>query len=171
MPKGCPKHNDPVEIAHKMAERSIVLYCAGCEPSLKPFREFFSALTLITGGKYVPLDQADNLSNVIVGGTREEVSMEKLMAQVHAEVMKEAADKGEAVNEDVLTKRIHQVLNSQGSKANKLKIDGDDDVEISEKVKELSKLNNLKEFNQCLEGKKVEVSNVTIEDKKADPKR
>ena len=113
-PHGCPDHNDPVEIAHKMAEKSITLYCAGCEPSLTPYRQFFIALTLITGGQYVPLDNAENLAKVIVGGTREEISMEKLMAQVHEEVMKEAAEKGTRVDEDELTRRIHNILNSQG---------------------------------------------------------
>ena len=64
MPEGCPKKNDPVEIANKMAERSITLYCVGCEPSLKGYRSFFQTIALITGGKYVPLDRAENLSEV-----------------------------------------------------------------------------------------------------------
>ena len=63
--KGCPLGNDPVEIAHKMAEKGITLYCAGCEPSLTPYRQFFIALCLITGGQYVPLNQANNLTSVI----------------------------------------------------------------------------------------------------------
>ena len=37
------------------------------------------------------------------------------MAQVHNEVMKEAAEKGTRVNEEELTKRIHNFLNSQSS--------------------------------------------------------
>lgn len=49
-----------------MAEKSITLYCIGCEPGLTPYRVFFAALALITGGKYVPLDQADNLSEVSI---------------------------------------------------------------------------------------------------------
>ena len=96
-----------------MAEKGITLYCAGCEPTLSPHRQFFIALSLITGGKYVPLNNADQLTNVIVGGTREEISMEKMMAQVHNEVMKEAAEKGTRVDEDELTRRIHKLLNSK----------------------------------------------------------
>jgi hypothetical protein len=76
--------------------------------------------------------------------------MEKLMAQVHNEVMKEAADKGEAVNEDVLTKRIHELLNKQGSKTNKLKIENGEDLEITEDIKEMSKLKNLNEINKYM---------------------
>ena len=112
-PNGCPLHNDPVDIAHKMAEKGITLYCAGCEPALLPYRQFFIALTLITGGKYVPLNDASELARVIIGGTKEEISMEKNMAQVHNEVMKEAAEKGTRVDEDELTRRIHNLINSK----------------------------------------------------------
>jgi hypothetical protein len=96
-----------------MAKKGITLYCAGCEPSLTAYRQFFIALCLITGGQYVPLADAAELTNVIVGGAREDISMEKLMAQAHAEYMKEVAEKGECVNEDELTKRIHSVINSK----------------------------------------------------------
>ncbi len=110
---GCPLKHDPIEIAHEMAQKGITLYCCGCEPSLTPYRQFFTALSLITGGQYIPLNDAENLSNVIVGGTRQEISMEKMMAQVHQEVMKEAAEKGTRVDEEELTRRIHNLLNSK----------------------------------------------------------
>lgn len=103
-----------MEIVHEMAKKGITLYTAGCEPHLAPFRNFFIALSLITGGKYVVLPDVSRLTDVIVGGAREDISMEKLMAQVHNEYMKEVAEKGERVNEDELTKRIHRVLNSSG---------------------------------------------------------
>lgn len=112
---GCPKRVDPVATVHEMAKKGITLYTAGCEPSLTPYRNFFIALSLITGGQYVPLNDAAKLTDVIVGGAREDISMEKLMAQVHNEYMKEVAEKGERVNEDELTKRIHSVLNSAGN--------------------------------------------------------
>ena len=72
------------------------------------------------------------------------------MAQVHNEVMKEAADKGEAVNEDVLTKRIHDLLKNQDLTANKLNIENGGDLEITEQIKEMSKMKNLNEINQFL---------------------
>ena len=112
-PNGCPLNVDPVESVHKMAEKGITLYCVGCEPALIQYRQFFVALSLITGGQYVPLNNAEQLTNVIIGGTRCEVSMEKMMTQVHEEVMREAAEKGTKVDEDELTKRIHNLLNSK----------------------------------------------------------
>ena len=94
-----------------MAERGITLYCCGCEPGLTPYRQFFAALCLITGGKYVSLNSAENLTTMILDGTHQEISMEKMMAQVHNEVMKEAAEKGSGIDEDELTNRIHKLLN------------------------------------------------------------
>ena len=103
-------------IAHTMSERGITLYVAGCEPTVQKYRPYYAALCLITGGRYVPLNTADRLTEMIVGGAREDLSMERLMAKVHEEYMKEIAEKGERVNEDELTKRVHQVLNAESMK-------------------------------------------------------
>ena len=37
----------------------------------------------MTSGRYIPLNDAENLSNIFVGGTRQEKLMEKMMAPVH----------------------------------------------------------------------------------------
>ena len=156
-PHGCPLNVDPVETCHKMAASGITLYVVGCEPALTPYRQFFIAMSLITGGFYVPLNRAEQLTDVIVNGARCEVSMEKMMAQVHEEVMKEAAEKGTKVNEDELTKRIHELLNSR--KENSInKMDNCDDIEITEGVKELSKLKTLKEVVDVAKEKAVQLT-------------
>ena len=64
--KGCPLNNDPVEIAHKLTQKGITLYCVGCEPALTPYKDFFVVLSSVSGGRYLPLNNADNLSNVIL---------------------------------------------------------------------------------------------------------
>ena len=64
IPEGCPSNHDPVAICHEMAAKGIILYCVGCEPSLTEYREFFMALSLITGGQYICLQQARLLSQV-----------------------------------------------------------------------------------------------------------
>ena len=66
MPDGCPLKTD----------------CAGCEPSLNPYRQFFISLCLMTGGKHVSLNDVNNLTNVIIGGTREKILMEKAIANL-----------------------------------------------------------------------------------------
>ena len=72
-PNRCPLKNDPVAIAFKIAEKEIALYCAGCEPSVIPYKIFFHALTLITGGKYISLGNHKELANIIIDGAHEEV--------------------------------------------------------------------------------------------------
>ena len=58
-PNGCPKKVDPIEACHKLAAKGITLYVAGCEPALTPYRQFFIAISYITGGFYVPLSKAE----------------------------------------------------------------------------------------------------------------
>ena len=48
--------------------------------------------------------------------------MEKLMAQVHNDIMKEAAEKGTRVDEDELSKRIQQLINSKGKFIKKIQV-------------------------------------------------
>lgn len=96
-----------------MAKKGITLYCAGCEPALTRHRQFFIALCLITGGQYIPLENSKDLTEVIIDGTREEISMEKMMVQVQNEYMKEVTETGNCVDENELTKRIHRVINTQ----------------------------------------------------------
>jgi len=72
------------------------------------------ALAFKTGGQYIPLANCANLSSVIVGSAREEISLERLIAQVHEEVMREAALRGGPVDETELTRRIHEVMHGGG---------------------------------------------------------
>jgi Mg-chelatase subunit ChlD len=81
-PAGCPCGLDPMAVCRNMAEHGIALYCIGCEPSITPYRDFFTALAHITGGQYCPLGNASALSAVIVGGAREEIALEQLMDEV-----------------------------------------------------------------------------------------
>ena len=61
---GCPKNHDPMEITNKLAEKGVTIYTVGCEPSLTPYKDFFMAISHITGGQYVPLGKASLLSQV-----------------------------------------------------------------------------------------------------------
>ena len=82
IPEGCPNNHDPVAICHEMARKGIILYCVGCEPSLRIYRDFFMGLSLITGGQYIRLARARILPQVIVRLTCEEVENENLMGLV-----------------------------------------------------------------------------------------
>jgi Mg-chelatase subunit ChlD len=88
-PNGCPSGIDPMEVARQLAEKGITIYMVGCEPSITPYKDFFTAIAYLTGGQYVPLTSAQLLTQVIIGGAQEELSLQQFMAQVEAEVRTE----------------------------------------------------------------------------------
>lgn len=103
-----------MECVAALAEKGATLYTIGCEPAATPYRDFFMALAFKTGGQYIPLANCANLASVIVGSAKEEISLERLLAQVHEEVMQEAAARGGPVDETELTRRIHEVMKDGG---------------------------------------------------------
>ena len=96
-----------------MAEKGITLYSVGCEPAITPYKDFFVAISYSTGGQYVPLRNAKLLSKVIVGGTVEEISLEKLMEDVQLDV-DEQRSKG-ITDEKVLSEYVEGRLKSRGN--------------------------------------------------------
>ena len=112
-PNGSPTGIDPMTVVRQMAEKGITLYSVGCEPSIVPYKEFFTAMAYITGGQYVPLTAAKLLTQVIIGGAQEEMSLEKFMADVDEEVQKEIAA-GREIDDDEMSRRVHMKLKSKG---------------------------------------------------------
>lgn len=112
MPNGCPKGIDPFKVVNELAQKSVTLYTVGCEPSLLPYKDFFAAMAFKTGGQYVPLRNAQLLAKVIVGGAVEEISLERLMADVEAEVQ-EQTQRG-IMNEKALAEAVQAKLSSKG---------------------------------------------------------
>lgn len=90
------------------------MYTVGCEPQITVYRDFFMAIAFKTGGQYIPLANSAGLASVIVGSAKEEISLERLIAQVHEEVMREAATRGGPVDEAELTRRIHEIMKDGG---------------------------------------------------------
>lgn len=122
-PDGCPLGLDPVQIVNTMAEKSIILYVAGCEPSLRPYRDFFSGLAHVTGGQYVPLTHAAVLAKVIIGGAQEELSLRELVQQLDQEMAAEvhqAETTGTALDREEMMARYKAKASSYGSKVKQL---------------------------------------------------
>ena len=83
-------------------------------------------LAYITGGQYVPMINAKLLAQVIIGGVKEEISLERLMQSAEEDIRreiekaeKETADEVEIatrVNEMLRTKnmRVKQMTNMEG---------------------------------------------------------
>jgi hypothetical protein len=118
-PNGCPDGLDPMVTTNELAQKGVTLYLVGCEPSINPYKEFFSAIAHLTGGQYVPLKHAKLLANVIIGGAAEELSLKELMAEVEEEVLQEAAA-AEEIDEEGLSTRIHEKMKSRGIKSKRL---------------------------------------------------
>ena len=120
-PNGSPSGIDPMEAVQEMAQNGITLYSVGCEPAIMPYREFFRAIAYVTGGQYVPLTAANLLTQVIIGGAQEEMSLERFMLEVHEEVKKEMKKSGE-INRTEMTKRVHAQLQSRGATTKQLQL-------------------------------------------------
>jgi hypothetical protein len=114
MPNGCACGIDPIEVVRQLGEKGVTLYCVGCEPAINTYKEFFVALSYKTGGQYVPLRNAQLLSKVIIGGAQEEISLEKLMEDVEAEVKAQVDLSGGEVKQDELNSAVYQNLLSRG---------------------------------------------------------
>jgi Mg-chelatase subunit ChlD len=110
-PEGDPTGVDPIKTVREMAEKQITLYCVGVEPPIVPYRDFFMSLAYITGGQYVPMVNAKLLAQVIIGGVREEISLERLMQDAQEDInreMKLAEEEG--VDEHEITSRVNRLL-------------------------------------------------------------
>lgn len=140
----CPAGHDPVCIASEMAKKGIVLYSVGCGLS-GYVMDFFMAIAFMTGGQYVPLSNASNLAEVIIGGAQEEVSLEKWMAEVDTEVQRDL-EAGKEIDEEELSRRIHEKMKLKGARAKQLKRNNKQVGEITRRAKMMSKLKTLPEM-------------------------
>ena len=93
-----------------MAEKNITLYSVVCGSYAETYKDFFMAIAHVTGGQYVSLKDANLLSKVIIGGAREEMSLQQLMDEVNHEVMQEFHARGETVDEDAMATRVKTTL-------------------------------------------------------------
>ncbi|KAK7103463.1 uncharacterized protein [Littorina saxatilis] len=143
-PNGCPAGHDPMNIARQLAENSVTLYVAGCEPALIHYKDFFSALAYVTGGQYVPLSAAGSLTAVIVGGAQEELSLEQWMDQVNQQVVQEVQQQGEAnVDVEELSRQVMGRLNMAGHRSKHLRVNNAEAAPTSDHVKKMSSLSSM----------------------------
>ncbi|CAF3632010.1 unnamed protein product [Rotaria sp. Silwood1] len=121
-PNGCPVGLDPIRIVREMAEKNITLYTVGVEPPIVPYRDFFMALAYITGGQYVPMVNAKLLAQVIIGGVREEISLDRLMQGAQEDIVR-AMDQAhtDGLDETETAARIRHTLASKKMHAHRMK--------------------------------------------------
>lgn len=118
-PEGCPLGLDPMEISRQLAAKGISVYVAGCEPSILAYKDFYLAVAHLTGGQYVPLEEARGLVKIIIYGSREEMSLKKFETEVEKEieVLKKS---GRVLNEDELSTILHKRWETRGEKTKQL---------------------------------------------------
>jgi len=115
-PNGNPNGHDPVKIAQEMAERGIILYVVACEPSLSGYtgaHDLMAGLAEITEGRYLPLTGAHLLPNVIIGGAKEEVSLQKLQKFVEDE-MEQIKAQEPTIKKEEMNARIASKMKASG---------------------------------------------------------
>jgi Mg-chelatase subunit ChlD len=82
LPKGEPEGRDPLSIAYAMGRAGIRIYSIGCNLSCEMCISFYSGISDITGGIFVPLKDAQQLIPIIQSGIREDLSLLDLIPRV-----------------------------------------------------------------------------------------
>lgn len=80
------------------------------------------SIAYITGGQYVPMVNAKLLSQVIIGGVREEISLERLMQNAEEDIqneMKRAEEEGVVDDKEIAT-RVNRMLIDKKVRVKKL---------------------------------------------------
>ncbi|CAF2529021.1 unnamed protein product [Rotaria sp. Silwood2] len=120
-PNGCPVGLDPIKVVREMAAKRITLYVVGIEPPIVRYRDFFMSLAYITGGQYVPMVTSKLLAKVIIGGVREEISLERLMQEAQADIDREMQKaEAEGASEEEKAKRINNIFASKNMRAKQM---------------------------------------------------
>ncbi|RXW19987.1 hypothetical protein EST38_g5858 [Candolleomyces aberdarensis] len=97
-----PDQNDPLDIVRQMAERGITLYVIACEPSLSRYIhavDFYRAICQICSGRMVPLLNASQLGDYIVGSAVETIETEKLIGEFQSVILEDVYGQGKPIEE------------------------------------------------------------------------
>lgn len=124
-PDGSPDQNDPLDIARQLAERGITLYIIACEPTLSSqFQyaiDFYRALCQITSGRMVPLLNAAQLGDYIVGSALETMETEALINQYENIILEDVYGQGKGVEE--VTEKVQEQIDKKKTEINTLNVE------------------------------------------------
>ena len=86
------------------------------------YRDFFMALAYITGRQYVPMVNAQLLAKVIIGGVREEISLNRLMQDALSDIDREMRQsEEEEVDEKVQAQRLNALFVAKNIRSARMK--------------------------------------------------
>jgi len=84
-----------------LTENGIIIYSVGCSLS-SPTKDFFKAIALVSGGRFIGLENAKILPDIIIGGALEEMALEKLNKDIETErqlVLEEASKSSQQLSD------------------------------------------------------------------------
>lgn len=121
---GSPDQNDPLDIARQMAERGITLYVIACEPALSRYLhavDFYRALCQITSGRMVPLLNASQLGDYIVGSAVETMETEALIGEFQNVILEDVYGQGKPIEE--VMQNVQQQMQQRNVQINTLNVE------------------------------------------------
>jgi len=82
-PDGCPDGHDALRVAHNLAKKGIPIYNVYCGRGGDSLTEtFYHALSHITNGQCLQLQDATTLSEIVLGAAMEEQTMNKISQKI-----------------------------------------------------------------------------------------
>lgn len=124
-PKGCPLDLDPLKIARDMVQKEIIIYTVGVNSPGRQTVSFLCTLAKISGGRYLPLAEADDLPKILMGGAEEELELakfEKQMEEAEQHIVEEAKQNKEELTDDQISARVASKMAGENVKLKKLKV-------------------------------------------------
>ncbi|KAJ3120281.1 hypothetical protein HK098_004715, partial [Nowakowskiella sp. JEL0407] len=115
-----------LQIAREMSAHGITIFSVACEPALSGYRyavDFFTAIAKMTGGMMLPLTSATMLPDVVIGGAREQLDLERRLEELRLEAEKYQQEKGEDVDETEMLRHLHNRMVDRGEKTVQLQLE------------------------------------------------
>jgi len=79
------------------------------------------SIAYITGGQYVPMVNSKLLAQVIIGGVREEISLERLMQNAQEDIDREMKQaEADGADEAEITTRVNRLLKTKNSRVTQM---------------------------------------------------
>ena len=152
-PNGCPCGLDPLEVVQEMVKKEIIFYTVGVGSPDHHTVSFLCTLSRMTGGRYLPLAQASNLPQILMGGAEEELELakfEKQMEEEKEQVLKEAEEKKETLTDTDVAQRIASNLARKEVKVQQLQVStfGGGEAWKAQET-EWAKHTNLRDYNRA----------------------
>jgi ubiquitin-protein ligase/Mg-chelatase subunit ChlD len=104
-PDGCPCGNDALSVAHHLAKQGIPIYNIFCGYGDGLTKTFYHAISHITNGQCISMQNASSLSDIVLGAAVEEQTMEQISQKI-APVWNQIHDRHPNAREDQIIRQL-----------------------------------------------------------------